>query len=104
MAGVEEAVREPKNEINIDEEEYMDLGEEVLLQLNDGGVDKDWSIGYNEDDDYCWITKMQKKMKESFDDFSTMATIEYEKYSPTNIKSKSQKSYIQIYISALYNS
>ena len=41
MAGVEESVREPIDNINI--EQCMDLGEEALLQLNDGGVDKDWS-------------------------------------------------------------
>ena len=69
----------------------MDLGEEALLQLNDGGVDKDWSTGYNEEHDYCWITKMQNKMKESIVDSSKMTTIQYEKYNPTNIKSKSQK-------------
>ena len=28
---------------------------ETLLQLNDDGVDKDWYIGCDEDDDYCWI-------------------------------------------------
>ena len=89
MAGVEESVREPIDNINI--EQCMDLGEEALLQLNDGGVDKDWSTGYNEEHDYCWITKMQKQMKESIVDSSTMTTIEYEKYNPTNIKSKSQK-------------
>ena len=33
----------------------MDLGGKALLQLNDGDVDKDWSIEYNEDGDYCWI-------------------------------------------------
>ena len=103
MAGTEEAVREPKDEFNIEEEECMYLVKEALLQLNDGGADKDWSIGYNEDHDYCWITKMQKKMKGSFDDSSKMTTIEYEKYNPTNVKSKSQKNnYIQSYISALY--
>ena len=59
MAGVEKSVREPIDNVNI--EQCMVLGEEVLLQLNDGGVDKDWSIGYNEDHDYCWITNMQKK-------------------------------------------
>ena len=68
ITGVEESVREPKDNINI--EECMDLGEEVLIQLNDGGVDKDWSTGYNEDDDYCWITMMQNKMKESIIDSS----------------------------------
>ena len=41
MAGVEESVREPIDNINI--EQCMDLGEEALLHLNDGGVDKDWS-------------------------------------------------------------
>ena len=51
MAGVEESVREPIDNINI--EECMDLGEEELLQLNDGCVGKDWSTGYNEDNDYC---------------------------------------------------
>ena len=45
----------------------MDLGEEALLQLNDGD---------NEDDDYCWITKMQNKMKESIVDSSKMTTIQ----------------------------
>ena len=79
------------HEFNIEEEECMYLGEEALLQLNDGGFDKDWSIGYNEDHEYYWITKMQNKMKESFDDSSKVTTIEYEKYIPTNIKSKSQK-------------
>ena len=69
----------------------MDLGEEALLQLNDGCVDKDWYIGYNEGDDYCWITKIQNKMKESIVDSTKMTTIQYEKYNPTNIKSKSQK-------------
>ena len=54
--------------------------EEALLQLNDGD---------NEDDDYCWITKMQNKMKESIVDSSKMATIQYGKSIPTNIKSKS---------------
>ena len=58
MTDVEESVREPIDNINI--EECMDLGEEILLQLNDGGGDKDWSTGYNDDDNYCWITKMQK--------------------------------------------
>ena len=67
----------------------MDLGEEALLQLNDGGVDNDWSTEYNEDDDYCWITKMQNKMKESIVDSSKMAKIQYGKSIPTNIKSKS---------------
>ena len=56
MAGVEESVREPIDNINI--EQCIDLGEEALLQLNDGGVDKDWSTGYNEEHDYCWITKI----------------------------------------------
>ena len=56
MASVEESVREPIDNINI--EKCMDLGEEVLLQLNDGGVDKNWFTGYNEEHDYCWITKM----------------------------------------------
>ena len=59
MAGVEESVREPIDYINI--EESMDLGEDILLQLNDGGIDKDWYIGYNDNDNYCWITKMQIK-------------------------------------------
>ena len=59
MAGVEESVREAIDSINI--EECMDLGEEVLLKLNDGSVDKDWYIGYNDNDNYCWITKMQIK-------------------------------------------
>ena len=31
----------------------MDLGEEALLQLNECGVDKDWSTGYNDNDNYC---------------------------------------------------
>ena len=34
---------------------------------------------------------MQNKMKESIVDFSKMTTIQYEKYNPINIKSKSQK-------------
>ena len=55
---VVESVREPMDDINI--EESMDLGKEVLLQLNDGGGDKDWPTWYNDDDNYCWITKMQK--------------------------------------------
>ena len=88
IAGVEESVHEPIDDINI--EEYMDLGEEALQQLNDGGVDKDWFTGYNDDDNYSWITKM-KIMKESIVEFSKMNTIQYEKYNPTNIKSKSQK-------------
>ena len=41
MAGVEDSVREPIDNINI--EQCIDLGEEALLQLNDGGVDKDRS-------------------------------------------------------------
>ena len=61
----------------------------TLLQLNDGGVDKDWPTGYNDDDDYCRITKMQNKMKELIVDSSKMTTIQYEKYNPTNIKFKS---------------
>ena len=89
MAGVEEYFREPIYNINI--EQCMDLGEEALLQFNDGGVDKDQSTQYNEEHDYCWITKMQNKMKESFVDSSKMTTIHYEKYNPTDIKSKSQK-------------
>ena len=56
MAGVEESIRESIDDINI--EECMDLGEEGLLQLNGGGVDKNWSTGYNDDDSYCWITKV----------------------------------------------
>ena len=58
MASDEKSVSEPIDNINI--EECMDLGEEVLSQLNDGGLDKDWSTGYNDDDNYCWITKIQK--------------------------------------------
>ena len=57
-----------------------------MLQLNDDGVDKDWYIGCDEDDDYCWITKLQKKMKESFYDSSKMTTIQYEKYNSLNPK------------------
>ena len=56
MTGVEEAIRKTIDDINI--EECMDLGEEALLQFNDDGVDKDWFTGYNDDDNYCWITKM----------------------------------------------
>ena len=56
----------------------MNLGEETLLQLNYGGLDKYLSIGYSEDDDYCWITKMQNKMKASVVDSSKMTTIQYE--------------------------
>ena len=41
MASLEESIREHIDNINI--EECMDLGEEALLQLNDGSVDKDWS-------------------------------------------------------------
>ena len=37
MAGVEDSVRTPIDNINI--EQCLDLGEEALLQLNDGGVD-----------------------------------------------------------------
>ena len=56
MAGVEESVREAIYTINI--EKCMDLWEGVLLKLNDGGVEEDWSTWYNKDDDYCWITKV----------------------------------------------
>ena len=80
----------------------MDLGEEALLQLNDCGVDKDWSTGYNDNDNYCQITKIQNKMKESIVDSSKMITIQYEKYNPTNMKFKFQNDYIQSYTSALY--
>ena len=59
IASVKKSFREPIDNISI--EECVDLGEEKLLQINDGGVDKDWSTGYNEDHDYCWITNMQKK-------------------------------------------
>ena len=52
MAGVEEYNREAIDDINI--EKCMNLEEEALLQLNDGGVDKDWFTG---------ITKMQNKIK-----------------------------------------
>ena len=38
MADVEESVREPIDNINL--EECIDLGEETLLKLNDGGIDK----------------------------------------------------------------
>ena len=89
MTGVEEAIRKTIDDINI--EECMDLGEEALLQFNDDGVDKDWFTGYNDDDNYCWITTMQHKMKESIVDSSKVTTIQYEKYNSTNIKSKSQK-------------
>ena len=53
IAGVEESVREPIYNINI--EQCMDLGEEALLQLDDSGVDKDWSTEYNEEHDYTCI-------------------------------------------------
>ena len=39
MAGVKESVREPIDNINI--EQCIDLGKKALLQLNYGGVDKD---------------------------------------------------------------
>ena len=44
-----------------------------------------------EDDEYCWITKTQNKLKESIVDSSKMTTVQYEKYNSKNIKSKSQK-------------
>ena len=56
MTAVEEFVRESIHDINI--EECMDLGKEALLQLNDGVGDNDWFTGYNDDDNYSWITKM----------------------------------------------
>ena len=89
MAGVEEAIREHIDDNNINA--CMDLVEEGLLQLNNGGIDNDLYIDFNDDNNYYWITKMQNKMKESIDDCCKMITIQYEKYNPTNIKSKSQK-------------
>ena len=56
MTAVEEFVRESIHDINI--EECMDLGEDALLQLNNGVGDNDWFTGYNDDDNYSWITKM----------------------------------------------
>ena len=41
MARVAESLHEPIYNVNI--EECIDLGEGALLQLNDGGGDKDWS-------------------------------------------------------------
>ena len=49
-----------------------------------------WSTGYNEDGDSNWIIKMQNKMKEPIFDSSKMTTMQYEKYNPTNVKSKSK--------------
>ena len=77
MASLEESVREPIDNINI--EECMDLVEEALLQLKDDGDNKDQSTGYNEDDDYCLIIKMQNKIIESIVDSSKMTAIQCEK-------------------------
>ena len=76
---------------NRDVEELIDLGEEQLLQLSDGGDDIDWSINFNNDHNYNWVNEMQHIDKKLNNDNEQMFTVEYDKYNPTKTKSFSRK-------------
>ena len=53
MAGVEEIYCEPPDNLVVND--HMDLGEEHFLQLDDGGSEIDWSLGYNINHNDNWV-------------------------------------------------
>ena len=61
MAGVEEIYCEPPDNLHVND--HIDLGEEYVLKLDDGGSEIDWSLGYDFDHKYNWIKELKSRIK-----------------------------------------
>ena len=61
MTGVEETVCECNNIFDV--KEHMGLGEEIGVQLNNGGIEKDWSLGHDYNHNYNWLEDLKLKTK-----------------------------------------
>lgn len=64
MTGVEEVVGDFNDKLDI--KEQIELGEECLLELNDSGNEKKWSLGFNENNNYNWLEQRKLKANDSY--------------------------------------
>ena len=74
MAIVDEIDCKPTD--NLSQNDHMNLGEEWFLKLNDGGLDIDWSEGYDMHRNYNFLAALSLKFKNSIDENKAMVLIE----------------------------
>ena len=91
MTGVDEIDCERTD--NLAQNDYMDLGEEHFLKLNDGGSDIDWSEGYDINHNYNFLAALSLKFKNFIDDNTKMLLVEEKIYNPENTITESQNNY-----------
>ena len=82
MAIVDEIDCKPTD--NLSQNDHMDVGEEHLLKLNDGGPDIDWSEGYDINHNYNFLAALSLEFKNSIDENKKMLLIEENIYNPEN--------------------
>ena len=66
MSSVEKILYEPTDNLVVNDP--MDLGEENILQLDDGGIDKDLVLEYGIKYDSNWLENLNLKNTNSIDE------------------------------------